>query len=449
MTGNIDKRVYDTPDIRDGRTLVCTSTEVFRISQLPSGRTSPGALIPPAGRKASQTASRRYRRPFFHGLILAIAIVAAFYAAFLPSRSATRAGGLTYAVDGLTYSGAVSGQVQAGDATVKLTSQRLPQPQTAIGPDGLEPNMFESAGLAAPPATALDTRIMATSAGSPTAGLPPCDTSQSILYCVYTIQPGDNLSNIASAFGLKNGEVEASDLLVHSNKPDIVSKDDLLQIGQKIRVPTQSAVLHTVRSGETASTIATLYDVELDKIALLPQNGVTDLNALRIGQELLVPDPQRFARPVVASASSSGPSAGPSSSGSTAIVRGGQASRSGFIWPATGPISSYFTGGHPLGIDIDFFGNPNQPVGSVAAGRVVFAGGNSCCSYGLYVVVDHGNGFETLYAHFSSIAVSVGQQVAQGQILGNGGRTGYATGNHLHFEVHLNGSVVNPLLYLP
>jgi murein DD-endopeptidase MepM/ murein hydrolase activator NlpD len=80
---------------------------------------------------------------------------------------------------------------------------------------------------------------------------------------------------------------------------------------------------------------------------------------------------------------------------------------------------------------------------------VVFAGGNPCCSYGYYVVVDHGNGFETLYAHFSSIAVSVGQQVAQGQLLGYAGRTGYATGNHLHFEVHLNGQVVNPLTYLP
>ena len=80
---------------------------------------------------------------------------------------------------------------------------------------------------------------------------------------------------------------------------------------------------------------------------------------------------------------------------------------------------------------------------------MTFAGGNPCCSYGYYVVVDHGNGYTTLYAHFSSIAVSVGQRVSQGQVLGAGGRTGYATGNHLHFEVHLNGVTVNPLVYLP
>ena len=88
--------------------------------------------------------------------------------------------------------------------------------------------------------------------------------------------------------------------------------------------------------------------------------------------------------------------------------------------------------------------------GSASAGGVVtFAGGNACCSYGLYVVVDHGNGMQTLYAHLSKIGVSVGQVVAQGQYLGTSGSTGYSTGEHLHFEVHVGGSIVNPLAYLP
>jgi murein DD-endopeptidase MepM/ murein hydrolase activator NlpD len=65
------------------------------------------------------------------------------------------------------------------------------------------------------------------------------------------------------------------------------------------------------------------------------------------------------------------------------------------------------------------------------------------------VVIDHGDGFQTLYAHLSSIAVSQGQRVAQGQLIGYGGSTGYSTGTHLHFEVHRNGSIVNPLNYLP
>lgn len=343
-------------------------------------------------------------------------------------------------MDGLTYSGAVTGQPAPQSVGVTLVAQ---QRQLAAHGAELDAGLPEAASTSAGRGDG-GVRLMASSAGSPTATLPPCDTTQSILYCVYTIQPGDTLWTIANAFGLTSGEVTAADFLVHSNKPDIASADDLLQIGQKIKVPTQNGVVHLVRSGDTASSIATLYDVPLEEIAALPQNQVTDLNNLKVGQELLVPNPKRFARP--APVASSGGSA---SAPSTQIVRGGQASVSGFIWPASGPISSYFTAAHPLGIDIDFHGNPNQPVGAAASGTVVFAGGNPCCSYGLYVVIDHGNGFQTLYAHLSSIVVSVGQRVAQGQILGYGGRTGYATGNHLHFEVHLNGAIVNPLIYLP
>ena len=71
--------------------------------------------------------------------------------------------------------------------------------------------------------------------------------------------------------------------------------------------------------------------------------------------------------------------------------------------------------------------------------------------FGVRVIVDHGNGFVTLYAHFSRFEpkITAGVKVAQGQVLGYGGHTGYATGDHLHFEVHYNGAIVNPLNYLP
>lgn len=112
-------------------------------------------------------------------------------------------------------------------------------------------------------------------------------------------------------------------------------------------------------------------------------------------------------------------------------------------------ISSYFSGSHPLGIDVDLYSQPNGPIAAVSAGTVTFAGGNSCCSYGLYVTIDHGNGLSTLYAHMSKLNVTTGQKVTKGQVIGNGGRTGYATGNHLHFEVRKDGKIVNPLSYLP
>ena len=124
-------------------------------------------------------------------------------------------------------------------------------------------------------------------------------------------------------------------------------------------------------------------------------------------------------------------------------------SKYGFIWPVWGPISSYFGPSHPLGIDIDLYADPNAPIAAAKQGIVTFAGGNACCSYGLYVVVDHGDGTQTLYGHLSQIEVTQGQQVAQGQLLGYGGRTGYATGNHLHFEIHVGDNVVDPLLFLP
>jgi murein DD-endopeptidase MepM/ murein hydrolase activator NlpD len=116
-------------------------------------------------------------------------------------------------------------------------------------------------------------------------------------------------------------------------------------------------------------------------------------------------------------------------------------------WPTNSRrIATVFSPAH-LGVDIaDASGTP---IGASAAGTVSFAGGDPCCSYGLYVIVDHGNGISTLYAHMSSIAVQKGQAVSQGQKLGSVGCTGHCTGPHIHFEVRVNGTQVDPLRYLP
>ena len=120
-----------------------------------------------------------------------------------------------------------------------------------------------------------------------------------------------------------------------------------------------------------------------------------------------------------------------------------------FGWPAFGPISSYFGPGHPLGIDIDQFSTPRAPVVASAAGVVAFAGGDPCCGYGYWVEIDHGNGYTTRYAHFSAWpAVRPGQWVNAGDLLGYNGRTGYATGYHVHFEIRRNGTPVNPCAWL-
>jgi len=364
------------------------------------------------------------------------------------------------------------GQRQLETAGVTVDIARLPaasraQASTNAAPNQPQPQSQTASNQGATANSNPDLRLNAAALPTPasTPAVALCDTSQSNLYCVYEVQSGDSLSTIASKFSIPNGEVEGWQYLVHSNKPDIVSEDDLLQIGQKIRVPISGGVLHTVLSTQTMSDIAGQYDVAAADIMAMPINGISNPNALAIGQEIIVPNPKQFAKPAPppptpAPAAPSRSGAGSASAGSSsgtgsaagaanAAPARGTTSRAGFIWPTTGRISSYFGPSHPLGIDIDLFNNPNAPIGAAAAGTVTFAGGNSCCSYGLYVVVSHGNGMSTLYAHLSKISVSVGESVSQGELLGYGGRTGYATGNHLHFEVLSGGSHVNPMSYLP
>ena len=126
---------------------------------------------------------------------------------------------------------------------------------------------------------------------------------------------------------------------------------------------------------------------------------------------------------------------------------GGQPSAAGLIWPCDGVVVSGFGmrwGRMHEGIDIGCaYGTPNR---AAASGTVIYAGWLG--GYGNLVVVDHGNGLSTAYAHASSILVSVGQSVSQGQTVSLVGSTGHSTGPHLHFEVRVNGVAVDPLPYL-
>jgi murein DD-endopeptidase MepM/ murein hydrolase activator NlpD len=125
-------------------------------------------------------------------------------------------------------------------------------------------------------------------------------------------------------------------------------------------------------------------------------------------------------------------------------------SSSGFIWPVSGPITSPFCEPRPWeachpGIDI---GVPTgTPIQAVADGTVSIAGPEG--GYGNYTCIDHGGGLSSCYAHQESISVSVGQTVSQGQVIGISDCTGLCFGPHLHFEVRVNGQVVDPMGYLP
>jgi len=134
---------------------------------------------------------------------------------------------------------------------------------------------------------------------------------------------------------------------------------------------------------------------------------------------------------------------------SSAIVPGptGAASAAGFVWPVHGILTSSFGwrwGRMHEGIDLAV-GN-GTPVVAAAAGTVIVAGWMG--GYGNLVVVDHGNGVSTAYGHNTSVTVGAGQSVAQGQLIAYSGNTGHSTGPHVHFEVRINGSPVDPLGYL-
>jgi murein DD-endopeptidase MepM/ murein hydrolase activator NlpD len=138
-----------------------------------------------------------------------------------------------------------------------------------------------------------------------------------------------------------------------------------------------------------------------------------------------------------------------SAQGSSAVVPGatGQPSAAGFIWPVQGVLTSGFGwrwGRMHEGIDLAV--GVGTPVVAAASGTVIVAGWLG--GYGNLVVIDHGNGIATAYGHNTSVTVGVGQSVAQGQLISYSGSTGHSTGPHVHFEVRINGTPVDPLGYL-
>jgi murein DD-endopeptidase MepM/ murein hydrolase activator NlpD len=131
-----------------------------------------------------------------------------------------------------------------------------------------------------------------------------------------------------------------------------------------------------------------------------------------------------------------------------------QGGGSGLIWPVDGPVVSPF-GGRDIGAGYEYhpgidIGVPEgTPIRAAAAGTVIFTESEaSSGGYGNYTCIDHGGGLSTCYAHQSSFAVSAGQSVGQGDVIGYTGCTGYCLGPHLHFEVRINGEVTDPMGYL-
>jgi hypothetical protein len=243
---------------------------------------------------------------------------------------------------------------------------------------------------------------------------------------VYHVQGGDNVQSIAADFGLK------PETILWSN-PVIEDLPDLLKIDQEVIILPIDGVYHTVKDGDTLDSIAKLYKVDVANITDVPWNNLTPPGyAITTGSKLIVKDGTKpFVLKVVTSYS------GP--------IPTGAAGSGQFRWPVVGYITQDFWAGHHA-LDI---GIPTgSPVYASDGGYVTFAGWTDV-GYGWLVRINHGNGFETLYAHNSQLLVSAGEAVVRGQLIALSGSTGHSTGPHCHFEIRLNGVPVNPRLYLP
>lgn len=249
----------------------------------------------------------------------------------------------------------------------------------------------------------------------------------------YEVQSGETVSQIGQKFGIDTDTIKwANDLgSINAVKP-----------GQKLKILPVSGVAHTVKSGDTLESVAKKYSASDQNILDFPFNDVPDDFKLKIGQLIIVPDgiPPETKVPTRSKPQPQFLGKGPSSPSFSAPGGGN------FIWPtASQGISTYFAWWHP-GLDL-----PNRsapPIVAADGGTVIVAGWPDNYGYGNRVVVDHGNGYQTLYAHLSNVYVSAGQKVSRGQVVGQMGSTGRSTGTHLHFEIRFKGVAVNPLAIL-
>lgn len=247
---------------------------------------------------------------------------------------------------------------------------------------------------------------------------------------VYTVQSGDTILGIAAKYGLE------PETILWSN-PKIEENPDRISIGDQVKVLPVNGVLHTVRQGDTLSSIATKYKVGVADITGYAGNALHDEAAdLAVGSELVVPGGEK---PVIAQQvvtySSSAPAPASAIKGSGA-----------FAWPTSGNVSQGYWGGHAA---IDISSWTGAPVTAADGGYVSFVGRGWNSGYGNHIIVDHGNGYSTLYAHLNSIYVSPGENIARGQQIGAVGNTGNSTGPHLHFEILYQGVRRNPYSFLP
>jgi len=246
----------------------------------------------------------------------------------------------------------------------------------------------------------------------------------------YRVVEGDTVSGIAQKFGV------TVDTIIWENNLKSV---DAIKPRQILRILPITGVRHRVKRGESIYSIAKYYSVDAQNMVDYPFNSFSndETFAINAGQELMVPDAIKPKEIIIDTG--------------RYIVRSvapipGVVGEGNFMWPTSGRITQRFSWYHQA-VDIASKDGPN--ILAAQGGSVVTAGWGGG-GYGNFVVIDHGNGYQTLYSHMlnNSIVVTPGQRVSQGQKIGVMGSTGRSTGPHLHFEIRTAKGKLDPLSVL-
>jgi murein DD-endopeptidase MepM/ murein hydrolase activator NlpD len=240
---------------------------------------------------------------------------------------------------------------------------------------------------------------------------------------IYVVQPGDTVTGIAQKFGLQPETIQWSNAQLYPYP-------DLLYIGEELFILPLDGVYHKVEAGDTLASIAEEYKVDTSAILESEYNDIADPETLVVGQMLVVPGGSKPYVAQVVYAGSPPPGAAQGSGN--------------FIWPVSGVITQGYWDGHRA---VDIGAPCGTSIYASDSGYVAAVGWME--GYGNHILLSHGNGWETLYAHLSQILVRADTSVQRGALIGRVGITGRTTGCHLHFEIRQYGTKRNPFGLLP
>jgi murein DD-endopeptidase MepM/ murein hydrolase activator NlpD len=243
----------------------------------------------------------------------------------------------------------------------------------------------------------------------------PLDLTETFEWASYQVQKGDSVSKIAAKFGISMDAIIASNDIRNARR---------LREGETLRIPNMDGIPYTVKKGDSLTKIANSQGVPLEVI--LDANDIRS-DAIKQGDALFLPG-ARMA-----------PEALKLALGELL-----------FIYPVLSRVTSSFgwrnspiTGERHYHAAVDLAGATGTPVKAAMDATVSTVGHNP--TFGKFIILSHDGGYQSMYAHLSTVSVKQGDRVSQGGKIGEVGATGLSTGPHLHFAVYKNGRAVNPL----